>query len=255
MGKARVEGEKGSGLFEVRKPGTYDFVMAVATIVILVALSAVSIYGTIESWVNSIQYPDWTSTLLYGEYLGKMNAYAYPFVIALVLVLCMCIPKRFIPRSHLLQLSLILLAICAAVSQIWGLVAGLGLLLIASAVIQTLVVVMLLARSGSLVFEREGAMVQLGSAFLHLGFVVFALDILLIKDMQSHVNVFWFATVLITGGTLLSFYSRELASVLRRSRGRHAEAEHDLEDGPGVDAVELEESLEHETSAAMELDY
>ncbi|MHB8842549.1 MAG: hypothetical protein ACYC56_12325 [Candidatus Aquicultor sp.] len=225
-------------MFEVRKPGIYDFVLAMATILILVGLSAVSIYGTIESWVNSIQDPNWTSTLLYGEYLGRMNAYAYPFVIALVLVLCMCIPKRFIPRSYLLQLSLVLLAICVGVSLAWGLVAGLGLLLIASLVIQMMVVMMLLARSGSLVFEREGPIVQLGSALLHLGFVVFALDILLIKDMQNHVNVFWFATVLITGGTVLSFYSRELALAFRGRRGRQAEADDDFENGPGIDAVE-----------------
>lgn len=228
--------------------------MAVATIIILVALSAVSVYGTIESWVNSIQDPNWTSTLLYGEYLGRMNAYAYPLVIVLVLVLCMCIPKRFIPRSYLLQLSLALLAVSVAVSLIWGLIAGLGLLLIISLVIQMMVVVMIVARSGRLVFEREGLMVQLGSALLHLGFVVFALDILVIKDMQNHVNVFWFATVLITGGTVLSFYSRELALAFRRNRGRLAEADDDFEDVPGIDEVEVEERPGYELSATTDIE-
>lgn len=229
-------------MFKVRKPGTYDFVLAVATIVILVGLSAVSIYGTIESWLNSIRDPNWTSSWLYSEYLLRMNAYAYPFVIALVLALCMCIPKRFIPRSYLLQLSLVLLAVSLIVSLVWGLVAGLGLLLIISLVIQTMVVVMILARSGSLVFEREGLMVQLGSALLHLGFVIFALDMLLIKDMQNHLNVFWFATVLITGGTILSFYSRELVSAFRRSvQEEQYGLDEDLyEDEPDAIGIEVE---------------
>jgi len=202
------------------KPGTYDFVLALATIVILTALSTVSIYGTIESWMNSVQNPNWTSSWFYVDYLNRMNSYAYPFAVALVLVLCMCIPKRFVPRSQLLQMSLILLSLSVVVGVAWGLAAALGFILAVSAIVQLAVVVMVLARSKSLVFEREGVVVQLGSALLHLGFVVFAIDLVIIKDIQSHLGVFWFSTVLITLGTILSFYPREIASVLKGMSSR-----------------------------------
>lgn len=199
----------------IRKPGTYDFILAIATIVILVALSAVSIYGTIVSWLNSVRDPNWSSSWLYIEYLNRMNSYAYPFAIALVLALCMCIPKRFIPRAYLLQSSLILLSISVALGVTWGFVMGLGFLLMVSAAIQVAVVVMVLLKSGDLIFEREGLMIQLGSALLHFGFVAFALDLVAIKDMQIHLIVFWASTALIILGSVLSFYSRELTLALK----------------------------------------
>jgi len=237
-------------LFKVKKPGTYDFALALATIAVLAALSAVFIYGTIESWINYINNPRWTMSWLYPDYLGRMNSYAYPFVVALVLILCMCIPKRFIPRNYLLQLSLILLALSFMVGIIWGFVAGLGFLLIISAIIQAVVVVAVMARSGSLVFEREGLMVQLGSALLHLGFVVLILDLVLIKDIQSHLSVFWFSTALITFGSVLSFYSRELSLVLHKANGRQEgiAASPETEGEEFDDEEFIEEELDDEPS-------
>lgn len=205
-------------MLKVAKPGTYDYVLALATIVILVALSAVFIYGTLESWSHSISNPDWTRGWLYADYLSRMNAYVYPFVVALVLALCMCIPKRFIPRTYLLQSSLVILALSTMVGIFWGFAMGLGFLLLISAVMQLVVVVLTGARTGTLVFEREGALVQVGSALLHLGFVVFVLDLVLVTDIQRHLGIFWFATALITVGTLMSFYPREIAALARRSK-------------------------------------
>ncbi len=209
----------GKSLFNIKKPGSYDFILAIATIVILVALSAVSIYGTIVSWLNSVGDPNWTTGLLYVDYLNRMNSYAYPFAIALVLALCMCIPKRFVPRAYLLQLSLILLSLSVALGVIWGFSVGLGFILMVSIVIQSTVVIMVLLRSGGLVFEREGLIVQLGSSLLHLGFVVFALDLVAIKEIQTHLIVFWVSTTLIILGSVLSFYSRELSSALKHATG------------------------------------
>jgi len=209
-------------LFRIEKSRTYDFILALATIAILVILSLISVYGTVESWINSVKNPDWTSTWLYADYLNRMNMYAYPFVVALVLVLCMCIPKRFIPRDFLLEASIVMLAFSIAVSVVWGLVTGLAFLLIISALIQMAVVIMVISRSRRLIFEREGIMVQLGSALLHLGFVVFALDLLLIKNTQSHLDVFWLATALITLGSVLSFYSKEISTALKRISGARA---------------------------------
>lgn len=216
-------------MLKVTKPGTYDYVLALATIVILVALSAVFIYGTIESWNNSISSPDWTRGWLYADYLDRMNAYAYPFVVALVLALCMCIPKRFIPRTYLLQSSTVILALSAMVGILWGFAWGLGFLLMVSALMQLVVVVLTGARTGTLVFEREGALVQLGSALLHLGFVIFVLDLVLVTDIQRHLGIFWLATGLITVGTVMSFYPREIAALARRSKKDEAVAT--LEEG------------------------
>ncbi|MBE0448794.1 MAG: hypothetical protein IBX64_12010 [Actinobacteria bacterium] len=206
-------------MFNVSKPGTYDFVLALATIITLVALSAVSIYGTVESWVNSVRDPNWAMGWSYADYLNRMNSYAYPLVVALVLILCMCIPKRFVPRNYLLQLSLVFLALSFMIGMIRGPVIGFGFLLVVSAIIQAAVVAMVVTRSGSLVFEREGLMTQLGSALLHLGFITFVLDLMLIEDPQNHLSVFWISTALIILGSVLSLYSRELSLALRSVTG------------------------------------
>ncbi|HZD60607.1 MAG TPA: hypothetical protein VE439_09180 [Anaerolineae bacterium] len=239
-------------MFDIRKAGIYDFALALATITILVALSAIFAYGTIESWANSVRDPGWTSSWLYTDYLGMMNSYAYPFVVALVLILCMCIPKRFIPRGYLLQSSVILLALSLMIGIIWGFAVGLGFLLVVSAIIQAAVVVMVIARSKRLVFEREGIMVQFGSSLLHLGFVVFILDLVLIKDLQNHLSVFWISTALIIAGTIFSFYSRELLLAMRNITGRKERAITDMEldrehDGmPGVAGIPADSTPAYE---------
>ncbi|HEY3374434.1 MAG TPA: hypothetical protein VGK02_05150 [Candidatus Aquicultor sp.] len=226
-------------MLNVKKPGTYDFVLAAATVVILIALSLISVYGTIQSWINSVMNPLWTQTLLYPAYLQQMNGYAFPFAVALILVLCMCIPKRFVPRSYLVQSSLILLSISILTGFAWGFSTGLAFFLLISGVIQTIVLVLLIGKSDRLAFEREGFLVQLGSSLLHLGFVVFAIDLLVVKDMRNHLAVFWFSTGLITVGCVLSFYARELAAIAKR-----------VFNNPAVD----EELVQQEASAVYDTD-
>jgi len=194
----------------------YDYILVILTIALLVIIGAISIYGTAYSWLTSLNYPEWTSTWLYRNYLERMNSYAYPFVVGLILVLCMCIPKRVIPREYLLQASGLILGMTIALVLLSGPNVGLGFLLVVSMVIQCVVIGMTLARSKGLVFERQGIWVQLGSAFLHLGFVVFIFDFVLLQNSPAHLAIFWFATGLIILGTSLSFYSKEIGRIFRR---------------------------------------
>jgi hypothetical protein len=106
------------------------------------------------------------------------------------------------------------------IGVVGGLAAGLGFLLFVSALVQTAVVVLAVVRSKNLVFEREGLIVQLGSALLHLGFVLFALDLLAVREVQSHLGIFWLSTILITLGSIFCFYSREMTLAIKRLSGQ-----------------------------------
>jgi hypothetical protein len=58
------------------------------------------------------------------------------------------------------------------------------------------------------VYEKEGYLVQLGSAMLHLGVIILIFDIAMLRGHAQHISIFWVATILVLVGMFLSFYGR-----------------------------------------------
>lgn len=199
--------------------GGYDLLLIRLTIGLLGGLGALSLYGTAYSFVASRADRQWTMTFAYSQYLDRMNGLAFPLVAGLLLVMTLCIPKRIIPRDILLRFSAGIVVLAAALGVARGAGAALAFMMALSMILQAAVAAAVLFRPAGLHFARHGRPAQLGSALLHMGFVVFVFDLVILYRSPWHGAVFWLATVLMVAGVVLSFWGREIGAWLGRRAG------------------------------------
>ncbi len=197
-----------------------NYILILATIVILAAVGIAFIFGTSFSWVKSETDALWRQTSLYVDYVEIMNKTVGPMVIALVVVLGLCIPKRLFSGVRLLQLMGALTALTAVLSVAIGVRLGISALLLVAMLMQLIVIMMTIFGSKRLVYEVTGFYIQVGSALLHMGLILFLFDLVLVGDGLAertlHLNIFWVATVFIGLGMVFVFYSSELSGLVRR---------------------------------------
>ncbi|MBE0522797.1 MAG: hypothetical protein IBX40_00440 [Methanosarcinales archaeon] len=197
------------------KPKTYNFYIMVVTAAVLTAIGLVCLYGIGYYTITTESMPNWIETPLYGHYIDSMNLYIYPFVVLLLVILGLCIPKRIVPRQTLLSSGAGILALNIIIALVLNIEASLGFLLGISIVIQTAVMILTIIKWGGLTFERDGYFIQVGSAMLHMGIVIFVFDFVIMRTSGLHLPLFWVATILITIGTVLSFYPEEIGRMVR----------------------------------------
>jgi hypothetical protein len=200
------------------KPKTYDFYLMILTSVVLAAIGLVCLYGIGYYTYTNETVPQWTQTQMYGDYIDSMNQLIYPFLVLLLVALGLCIPKRIMPRKSLLMVGIGILAATFLIALITNIGTSLAFLLAISIVVQVVVMVFTLLGRGRLNYEREGYFIRTGSSMLHLGTVIFVFDFVIMRTSELHIPVFWVATILITVGTLLSFYPGEAGSIARLLR-------------------------------------
>lgn len=191
----------------VTKRVSWDFGLNVATVGLLGALGIQSLVGTLYSWWAYRSVPGWEA-VGYGRFEDVMNAIAAPMLVALVLAMGLCVPKRLFERRTLVLVSAAMLVAGLIAGVVTGSVAtGLVFYLGVSALIQVAVVVSVAtARLG-------GGWAKAGSGLLHLGFIVFTIVAVALQDSAAMLPVFWLSMVLIAGGSVLSFYARPQALI------------------------------------------
>lgn len=196
---------------------TWDFSLTVATVVLLGGIGLQSFVGTLYVWWAGNAVPGWDSGPGYNAFVNVMNGIAAPQIVALVVVMGLCVPKRLFSRSLLMWISL---AMLFAGVGVWAYTEsipdGLGAYLILAALIQVAVVVMTIAGVRGPSYLTRGRLTKTGSGLLHLGFIIFALVVVSLQESELMLPVFWTAAVLTILGTLLSFYADKL--VVRRYR-------------------------------------
>ncbi len=196
----------------------WDFSLMVATVGLLGALGLQSLVGTLYSWWAYRTVPGWEQTG-YAGFIDVMNLIAGPLVIALIVVMGLCVPKRLFSRRTLLAVSAGMLALGVGVSVVRGsFLTGLGVYLGVSAFIQVAVVVLTIADAGGLEYVTEGRLAKVGSGLLHLGFIVFALTIVALQSSSMMMLAFMTSGVLLTGGSAMSFYARSSSRGLADER-------------------------------------
>jgi uncharacterized Tic20 family protein len=186
----------------------WDFTLMVATIALLALLGAQSLLGALYTWWAQRGTPDWTNSAGYASYVSVMNAIAAPLIVAVVVVIGLCVPKRMFERRVLLAVS----AAMVALGGVYGLVErsltkGMAAYLVAATALQIAAVVLTLRRSGPIAYLTEGRR-RLGSALLHLGFILTCLVVVALQDSALMLPVFYGAALLLVGGSVMSFYAR-----------------------------------------------
>ena len=149
-------------------------------------------------------------------YMNGMNTVIAPFLIGLILLLGICIPKRLLPTKWLNIFSGFLLISSILVGLIWKVQTALLWVLFVSLALQIVVLVMAITGSETLNFEKKGYWVRVGSSLIHLGLILFVLDIFYYKQQTLHLVLFWITTFATTMGMIFCFYADSVVELLTK---------------------------------------
>lgn len=197
----------------------WDFTLMVATTALLGALGVQSLLGTLYSWWAQRSAEGWAQTPAYSAYVGAMNAIAAPLLVALIVVMGLCVPKRLFSRWVLVGVSAFMVALGVSAWLLTGdATTGMAAYLLGAGAIQIAVIVMTIAGSPVLTYLTEGPVTKVGSGMLHLGLIVFAYVVIALQKSGSMLTAFWVATALCLGGTALSFYAGPFTRALAGER-------------------------------------
>ncbi|MEA2083616.1 MAG: hypothetical protein U9O82_05120 [Thermodesulfobacteriota bacterium] len=198
----------------MKKKGSYDYYLILITVAVLFVISLICIYGMFYFKLARIhQMPE----VIKAGYMNRMNIIISPFLVALIMLLGICVPKRLLAMSRLNWFAVVLLAAAAVFSFFFGIRIGLLTILIASLVLQLWVLIMALAGSQLLHFEKKGYWVRVGSSLIHLGLIVFILDIFLYNMYMLHLVLFWVTTIATVLGMFFCFYSGFMVNLIKGS--------------------------------------
>jgi len=194
---------------------SYDYYLILATTVVLFIISALCICAMFYFKLEQVQQQPMIVKIRYME---NMNTLIAPFVIALIVLLGVCVPKRLLPTVWLNRFSAVLVVLCLIISFIWDVKVGLAFVLIISAALQIVVLFMALAGSQNLNFEKTGYWIRVGSSLLHLGLIVFILDVFFYHYQSLHLFLFWVTTISTTIGMFSCFYADLCSRLIKRIR-------------------------------------
>jgi len=183
-----------------RRSVGWDLALVLLTAITLAAFGALALWGMFY-YKSHAARPDWSVP----AFQELMNRLATPLVVLLILWLVLCIPKRLFSRRVLLGYSAGMLALGLAALPYGGARFALGLVLGLSALLQAAILALVLA-GARLRFTGRGIALRAGSSLLHLGIVLFTLDLVALQGSPWHIPLFWVATGLLTAGCILTFY-------------------------------------------------
>ena len=197
----------------MRVKSYYDYYLILATTVVLFFISAFCIYGMFYFKFAQINQLPVAEKILY---MNKMNSLMAPFLIALILLLGICVPKRILSTRWLNGFSTGLLLVALVAGTVWGLKISLACVLIVSLLLQVVVLIMAAGGSQELNFEKKGYWVRVGSSLLHLGLILFVLDLLFYHYRNLHLVLFWITTAASLVGMVFCFYAESLSQVVKK---------------------------------------
>ncbi len=197
----------------MRGKGHYDYYLILATSVVLFCISVFCIYGMYYFKFAQINQLPVAEKILY---MNKMNEVMAPFLIGLILLLGICVPKRLLPTVWLNWFTIGLLLVALAVGLVWGVKMSLTCVLIVSLVLQLIVLLLAVGGSEELIFEKKGYWVRVGSSLLHLGLIMFVLDLLFYRYRNLHLVLFWITTAASLIGMVFCFYAETLSKLVNK---------------------------------------
>ncbi|MCS4542228.1 MAG: hypothetical protein HY929_07955 [Euryarchaeota archaeon] len=195
----------------------YDFIIVIGTVIVLAILGFACLFGIIYAYESAKNIPNWEYSKEYSNYVSTMNKIATPIVVALLILLSLCIPKRVFPRNILNITALVLIGIFGIISILFTYVEGLLVLLVIMLPIQTAVLILTLLKF-ELKYEKRGYLTQIGSSMIHLGIIVFILNFVALRTATIHLMVFYISMVLICVGSAFTFYTQEIYEQIKKFR-------------------------------------
>ncbi|KPK24264.1 MAG: hypothetical protein AMJ61_14000 [Desulfobacterales bacterium SG8_35_2] len=195
----------------MKRKSSYDFYLILATALVLFAISVISIYGMFYFKFAQIQQ---MAPAIKFSYMNRMNSFVTPFIIILILLLGICVPKRLLPTAWLNRVTVLLVAGTVLTAFLADIKTSLLVILGASLFLQVIVLTLALAGIKNLNFHKKGYWVRLGSSLIHLGFILLVLDLLLYERKILHLFLFWVTTGASVAGMLFCFYAEVVVSFI-----------------------------------------
>jgi len=200
----------------MKKKASLDFYLILATAGVLFVISAICIYSMFYFKMAQVQQ---MAPLVKAAYMENMNTIISPFLIVLILLLGICVPKRLLPANWLLLFTVLLAVASLGVSFVYGIKMGLVVVLIVSLVLQFVVLIMALGGSEWLNFTRKGYWVRTGSSLLHMGMILFVLDLFFYQHQGLHLILFWVTTGTVVLGMTFCFYADSVVGLVKKVTG------------------------------------
>ena len=197
----------------MRKKGSLDYYLILATVAVLFVISVICIYSMFYFKMAQVQQME---PAMKAAYMSKMNTAVSPFLIILILLLGICVPKRLLSTQWLVRFSVLLAVAALAVSFLQGIKMGLVIVLVAALALQVVVLIMALIGSERLNFTKKGYWVRIGSSLLHLGIILFVLDLFFYKQQSLHLVLFWITTITTVLGMTFCFYADSVVGLFRK---------------------------------------
>ena len=197
----------------MRGKSNYDYYLILATTVVLFVISVICVYGMFYFKLAQVNQ---LAAVAKVNYMNTMNRVLAPFLIALIVLLGICVPKRLLPTVWLNRFSVMLVVSAIVAGFIGDVKVSLVLVLAVSLVLQVVVLVMACAGSTELNFEKKGYWVRVGSSLLHLGLIVFLLDFFFYRFLTLHLVLFWITTVSLLLGMVFCFYAESFSRLVQK---------------------------------------
>lgn len=197
----------------MQKKSSYDFYLILATTVVLGIISAVCIWSMFYFKMAQIHE---MAPHVKIAWQNRMNTIVAPFIIALIVLLGICVPKRLLPTTWLNRFAVALVSVAFLTSLLLGVKTGLLVILVASLVLQVLVLAMAIIGSEQLHFETKSYWSRVGSSLIHLGLVLFILDLFFYRQPALHLLLFWVTTGATVLGMICCFYADSVVKLFRK---------------------------------------
>ena len=195
----------------MKRKGSYDFYLILATAAVLFVISIICIYGMFYFKFAQIHQME---LAVKASYMNRMNTVMAPFLICLILLLGICVPKRLLPTSWLNRVTVLLILLVAAISLVLGIKNGMLFILAAALILQTVVLGLALGGSKNLHFEKKGYWVRVGSSLIHLGLILFVFDLFFYERQTLHLFLFWVTTGTTVLGMVFCFYAETVVKLI-----------------------------------------
>ena len=192
----------------------YDFVLILATVVILFLISILCIGGMFYFKWAELQNVAPAIKMAFQE---QMNNLLAPFLIALLLTLGLCIPRRLFPANWLYVFIILLGLTGLGATVVWGWHEALLWMLVISAALQGIILILVIL-GRHLKFLCEGYWNRLGSSLIHMGLVLFCMDFFFLSHRNLHLGLFWISAICIFIGMIMAFYAEGMVKWLRKRK-------------------------------------
>lgn len=197
----------------MQKKASYDFYLILATTAVLALISVICVWGMFYFKMAQIHEMAPAAKIAWQN---RMNTIISPFIIGLIVLLGICVPKRLLPTRWLNLFAISLGLIAFLTSVVLEVKTGLMVILIASLALQLVVLVMAIGGSERLHFETRSYWTRVGSSLIHLGLILFILDLFFYRQPVLHLLLFWITTAATVAGMVFCFYADSVVKFIRK---------------------------------------